>query len=71
MSNDPEEPMTTRQALALGIMALEHVAENDGADVLTWRLAAARLREALHYTQPEPGRWDWYSKPRNRKRGRR
>ncbi len=66
MSNQPD--MTPRQALALAVMACEHVGEQN-RDVSDWQRAAEVIRGWLAEARPEPvGKWTWYG---GKTRGRR
>lgn len=48
--------MTTRRALALAVMALDHVASSD-VDVTDWARAAGEVRSLLSQLRPDPGGW--------------
>ncbi len=45
--------MTSRRALALGVMACQHIADTSGGDVPDWQRAANTLRAMLRQYRPE------------------
>jgi hypothetical protein len=65
MSNQSD--MTPRQALALAVMACEHVSEQN-RDVSDWQRAAAVIRGWLAETRGPVEPWTWYG---GKTRGRR
>lgn len=64
----PDE-MSEKRALALALMATEHVA-GENADIRDWRQAAAHLREMLHADRPPTSPYLPYSPPKSTRRRR-
>lgn len=69
MPKTGDDQMSDRQALALALMATEHVA-GENADIRDWRQAAAHLREMLHADRPPTSSPLLYSKPKSTRRRR-